>query len=151
VCGARRADLEQDAERRHDRRSSGFPQLARKGHSPMAKEQDTAKAPAVGVSVQFDLGNGRALTLQTHFDQGVLFDPNAAKLVNRLTDLADRQRAKYEIETLEIELAKHVKQRTDMLDDMARVDATFEAESEARDEAVDKIIVLMDDDRAKER
>lgn len=67
-------------------------------------------APALGMSIQVDLGAGRVCTLQSH----VASDCSIAELndlLDKMTQAGDRQRAHYKLEELHRDLAKQEKDK----------------------------------------
>src|SRR5438552_2852994 len=71
------------------------------GTEPMSKIET---APAVGVSLQHTITDNRAIVFQTHIPQEAsLAECNA--IVDKLMMVADRQKARYDLEAIERDLA----------------------------------------------
>lgn len=88
----------------------------------MTYSEDPVKVPAIGVSLQVTLDQRRQLVLQSHADQ-----ENPAQLdvlLDRLTRAADRQDAKYLVETVKRLLRQAERNLLDTEAGMAR---TYEA------------------------
>ncbi len=79
------------------------------------------KAPALGMSLQVDLGAGRVCTLQTFVDSTVPVGELDAML-DKMTSAGDRQRAHYKIEELERDLDKTEREQAQHKDDLATID-----------------------------
>lgn len=69
--------------------------------------------PAIGISLNVQIGNGRSLVFQTHVSQGVE-DEGLNGLCDKLVRSADRLTKHYEVEALDSELER----QKDMLDDL---------------------------------
>lgn len=93
-------------------------------------------APALGMSLQVDLGAGRVCTLQT-------FLPNDCdavalnQMLDKMTAAGARQRAAYRIEELERELEKLEREQAQHKEDLDAIDRDFAAAQEARTKQLD--------------
>lgn len=96
-----------------------------------------ADAPALGMSLQVDLGLGRIATLQT-------FVPNNAStaeingMLAKMTAAGDCQRAHYKLEELHRDLAEEERKHAQMQADAETNVASFNAEQEARTAEVER-------------
>jgi chromosome segregation ATPase len=94
-------------------------------------------APALGMSLQFDLGAGRVCTMQTFLPR----DCAAVELnrtLDKMTAAGDRQRAHYKIEELERDLAQLEKDHAQHAEDLARLDADYAEAQERRAQQAEK-------------
>ena len=95
-------------------------------HLPRRDELSLIQAPALGFSLQVDLGAGRVCTLQTHVASDCsLRDLNM--MLDKMTAAGDRQRAHYKIEELERDLKQTEKEQAQHQEDLDRVDREHEA------------------------
>ncbi len=101
------------------------------------------KAPALGMSIQVDLGSGRIATLQTFVDSTCsIFELNA--MLDKMTGAGDRQRAHYKIEELERDLKQEQKLLAQHADDLARIDKDYDAAQAKRFDAIEKMQKTVD-------
>lgn len=110
---------------------SAAPKLHAIEAEPGREVTPVGAAPGLGFSMQVDLGAGRVCTLQT-------FLPNTCGLgelnamLDKMTQAGDRQRAHYQIEGLQRELAELEKRQAQNVEDLAQIDETFAAEQKDR-------------------
>jgi len=101
------------------------------------------KAPALGMSIQVDLGSGRVATLQTFVDSTCsIFELNA--MLDKMTHAGDRQRAHYKIEELERDLKQEQKLLAQHADDLARIDKDFDEAQARRYDTAEKMQKTVD-------
>lgn len=102
----------------------------------LAPRREAAKAAtrdAMGMSLQVDLGAGRVCTLQT-------FIPNDCPqvelnaMLDKMTAAGARQRAAYKVEELERDLEKLQREHDQQNEDLAKVDADFDAAQAKREQ-----------------
>ena len=110
------------------------------------------KAPAVGVSVAIDLGGNRTMTIQSHFAQedGLA---GGNKVVDLLTMIAERQRAKIDVVEIGKKIADHRRVLANLNEDFGRIDAEALTKVKALADAMfkakeDAEAVLQDDFKA---
>lgn len=90
-----------------------------------------AATPALGFSMQVDLGAGRVATLQTFLPNDCSkLDLN--KMLDKMTAAGDRQRAHYQIEGLERDVAELEKRQVQHILDVEKVEEDFHAEQKRR-------------------
>jgi hypothetical protein len=82
-------------------------------------EAPVVKVIATGVSLVVGLANDRQITFQTGFEGDEPDDVVNARL-DRIMRLADRQKARYQIEEVEEELVKHQETLANFLEDLER-------------------------------
>jgi hypothetical protein len=94
--------------------------------------------PALGFSLQVDLGAGRVCTLQTCLpnDCGVVA---LNRMLDKMTAAGDRQRAHYQIEGLERDLVKFEKEQAQGQADLQKIDADFDLEQNNRQIEIDRL------------
>lgn len=79
------------------------------------------EAPALGFSLQIDLGAGRVATMQTFLPNSCdITELNA--MLDKMTRAGDRQRAHYKIEELKLQLQRENDFINQAKDDLARID-----------------------------
>ena len=94
-------------------------------------EEASEPAPALGMSIQVDLGAGRIATLQTHIASDcTLMSLNA--LLDKMTAAGDRQRAHYKLEELHRDLLKQEKDKSQFQIDADAHKAAFNVAQEQR-------------------
>lgn len=95
------------------------------------RHEEVKDAPALGMSLQVDLGLGRTATLQT-FVASDAPQRTVNEMLDKLTRAGDRQRAHYRLEELHraIELEQH--EHDLMVENITTAKATFNAEQEKR-------------------
>ena len=110
----------------------------RKLHAePAADSTSAEKTPALGMSLQVDLGAGRVCTLQTYLERDCsVVELN--KMLFKMTGAGDCQRAHYQIEGLLRDLAKHEQDQAQAEADLAQMDVTFGAEQAERAKTIEK-------------
>jgi hypothetical protein len=104
---------------------------------PTAQREAPSPAPALGFSLQVDLGAGRVCTLQTHLPGDCHFI-ELNLMLDKMTAAGDRQRAHYKLEELERDLAKLEKEQSQHQEDLERVDRDFDEQKQKRIEAIAK-------------
>lgn len=110
------------------------------GEVARLRSEEPAKVdqPALGFSLQFDLGSGRVATMQTFLpndcDQAALDG-----MLDKMTASGDRQRAKYQIEELEREEEKYVREQEQHQEDLANQDKAFDERQEIRTKEVERL------------
>lgn len=77
--------------------------------------------PALGMSIQVDLGAGRVCTLQT-FVSSDCKQVELNQMLDKLTSAGARQRAAYKIEELERDIEKLQKEHDQQVEDVAKLD-----------------------------
>ena len=108
-------------------------------HLPRRDEVPLIQAPALGFSLQVDLGAGRVCTLQTHVASDCsLRDLNM--MLDKMTAAGDRQRAHYKIEELERDLKQTEKEQAQHQEDLDRVDREHEAAQAKRQAAAEAAV-----------
>ena len=108
-------------------------------HLPRRDELSLIQAPALGFSLQVDLGAGRVCTLQTHVASDCsLRDLNM--MLDKMTAAGDRQRAHYKIEELERDLKQTEKEQAQHQEDLDRVDREHEAAQAKRQAAAEAAV-----------
>lgn len=109
----------------------------------LRSDPGVSEAPALGFSMQVDLGAGRVATLQT-------FLPNDCPLgelnemLDKMTRAGDRQRAHYKIEELERDLEQSVRQHQQHQEDLDRIDAAYEKRQAERKAEAEKATKILD-------
>lgn len=109
------------------------------------------EAPALGFSMQVDLGAGRVATLQT-------FLPNDCspelldRMLDKMTRAGDRQRAHYKIEELQAALEQEERQQAQHLEDLNRNIEDYEARQAKRKLEIEKAQKAVDtiEERARD-
>lgn len=91
----------------------------------------STKVPSLGMSLQVDLGAGRVCTLQT-FLPNDCSTPELNKMLDKMTDAGARQRSAYRIEEIERDLETLEKEQAQQSEDLAAVDARYDAEQTKR-------------------
>lgn len=110
----------------------------------------TDETPALGFSMQVDLGAGRVCTLQS-------FLPNDCSvselnsMLDKMTAAGDRQRAHYKVEELDREIEQLEREQGQHKEDLERLDADYVARQAKREEEVDKAQKALDDVEAAAR
>ncbi|MEK6591559.1 MAG: hypothetical protein AABZ67_00620 [Pseudomonadota bacterium] len=79
-------------------------------------------APAIGTSLQVQIGDGRVFVLQTHFAQEATV-AQQNKLLDRMFLAADRVKARYDLEAIEDKLAQLDRLLKRYREDKAKADA----------------------------
>lgn len=106
----------------------------------LREDTEPKPAPAIGMSLQFDLGGNRTLVLQTHVDGDA-----PALVINSALDLiaqaADRQRLRYDLKVMRKELKLHQKTLKAGEEDFARIEAKAKAAYDAQLKALAMAIV----------
>ena len=98
---------------------------------PRHEDAPLVQVPAIGVSIQVDLGAGRVAALQTHVaGDCTLRDLNFA--LDKMTSAGDRQRAHYQLEELRRDLGKVEKEQSQHQEDLDRLDREHEAAQKKR-------------------
>lgn len=96
-----------------------------------AVEPPQVQAPALGMSLQVDLGAGRVCTLQT-FLANDCTSTDLNRMLDKMTAAGARQRASYKIEELERDLEKLLREDAQQGEDLTHVDKEFLAAQEQR-------------------
>lgn len=101
------------------------------------------KAPALGMSIQVDLGSGRVATLQTFVDSTCsVREVNA--MLDKMTSAGDRQRAHYKIEELERDLKQETKLHAGSQEDLERLDKEYDEKQAQRFAAIETMQKTVD-------
>ena len=106
-----------------------------------------AKVPALGMSLQVDLGAGRVCTLQT-FVSSDCSVVELNQMLDKMTAAGARQRSSYKIEELERDLEKLQREHDQQVEDLAKVDEDFEAAQAKRQEEGAQAIAALEKFRA---
>lgn len=101
------------------------------------RHEEVKDAPALGMSLQVDLGMGRIATLQT-FVPSDASQRDLNTMLDKMTRAGDRQRAHYKLEELNRDLLEEQRKHAQMEEDIATAKASFSAEQEKRLAAVQK-------------
>lgn len=99
---------------------------------------DPEKAPALGMSLQVDLGMGRVATLQT-FVPSDCSPRQLNEVLDKMTRAGDRQRAHYRLEELHSHLLDEERKHAQMLADEEVNTATFNIEQGKRQAEVERM------------
>src|SRR5262249_22697450 len=92
---------------------------------------DQKAAPALGFSLQFDLGGNRTLVLQTHVDADA--PPTVLNsMLDHISSAADRMRTKYDLKVMRKELAHQRKTLKSLDEDLERIDARAKGNYDAK-------------------
>ena len=98
---------------------------------PLSEKKSAGDVPALGMSLQVDLGMGRVCTLQTFVPSDVpQIDLNT--MLDKMTRAGDRQRAHYRLEELHQALREEERKHAQMQEDVATAKSTFNVEQEKR-------------------
>jgi predicted nucleic acid-binding Zn-ribbon protein len=92
------------------------------------EQEATRQAPAIGMSLVMNLGGDRQATLQCFIAQEDGED-KANDLLDRMFRIGDRQKARYELDGLTDELAKHESTLTQLNEDFDRLEKEFATKS----------------------
>lgn len=103
----------------------------------------TPAAPALGMSLQVDLGAGRVCTLQT-FVAADCSLPTLNRMLDKMTSAGARQRAAYKIEELERDLEKLLKEQEQHQEDLDNIDAEYVAAQAKRETDASKALTAAD-------
>lgn len=93
---------------------------------------DASTAPAIGLSYQIDLSNGRQIVMQTHVSQDVS-GKDIDKLLDRIGRAVERQRLHYENVSKKEALEKLLEQQTRQYDSFNADFMRLEEEREMRE------------------
>jgi hypothetical protein len=119
-------------------------------HTPMPQGPGATDAPALGFSMQVDLGAGRVCTLQTFLPNDCTVE-HLNHMLDKMTAAGDRQRAHYKIEELEREIEQHEREQAQHQEDLDRLDREYEARQEQRNAEVEKAQLALDNLNAAAR
>ena len=100
-------------------------------------------APALGFSIQVDLGAGRTAVMQTHLANDCSL-PELNKMFDKMNAAGDRQRAHYKIEeeVRQVELLE--KEQRQHKEDLDRIDKDYEEAQEKRQVEAEKAQGVLD-------
>lgn len=87
-------------------------------------DAQTPDVPALGMSIQVDLGAGRVATLQTFVPSDMSL-PEVNRMLDKMTAAGDRQRAHYMLEELNRDLLKQEKELVQAQVDFAQHNVVF--------------------------
>jgi hypothetical protein len=96
------------------------------------------RVPALGFSMQVDLGAGRVCTLQTHIANDCSIG-ELNRMLDKMTHAGDRQRAHYQIEGLERDLHKYEKEQAQGQLDLQKIEDDFDLAQKARKAEIDRL------------
>lgn len=97
------------------------------------RKGDAPQSPALGMSLQVDLGAGRVCTLQT-FVPSDCSSVELNQMLDKMTAAGARQRSSYKIEELERDLEKFEKEQAQGHDDLKKIDDDFVAAQAKRED-----------------
>jgi hypothetical protein len=101
-------------------------------------------ALAVSVNIVTALGDGRQMNISSYFAQDD--DPEQVNnLLDRLHSFADRQKAKYDLDGLRLELKKHEDTLAQFLEDLDTVEGRHAKEQASREVEILTILAAKDD------
>lgn len=95
------------------------------------REAPVVKVVATALSLVVALADNRQITFQSGFE-GDETDEVVNERLDRLMRLADRQKARYEIETVDEDIIKHKKALAQMLEDLESLEANHERQMAVR-------------------
>lgn len=104
------------------------------------------EAPALGMSIVMNMPGDRQATLQCFVASDASLEEQNT-LLDRMMQIGDRQKAKYELTALYDDLAKHQQTLARFNEDFARTDVKHRLEQESRDEAKATLLQAIEDEK----
>lgn len=95
-------------------------------HEVPSMEPEQTKDIAVGVALAVSLGEGKQITFQTYYAQGVTIEEQN-RLLDRLVSAGDRLKAKADIRAFEADLEKREATQKALAEDLIRLRSQNEA------------------------